>query len=204
MGNVIELVARERTYTGKEVASMLGIGASTLRKWSMLLEQHGYWFLRDSQNRREYRQIDVAALQRFYRLTKDQLFPQEEAAHMIVSHQPPDAARKESAATLAPAPVPVPAPAPASIPMPVHVPNTEQWEAKLQALASHVQQQDIAHHALMERMEKQEAYIRSSLKERDRRLTKAMNDILDAKVQLARMQQERQKSSLWHRLFRLH
>ncbi|CAM3472227.1 MerR family transcriptional regulator [Brevibacillus invocatus] len=202
MGNVIELVARERTYTGKEVASMLGIGASTLRKWSMLLEQHGYWFLRDSQNRREYRQIDVAALQRFYRLTKDQLFPQEEAAHMIVSHQSPDATRKESAATLAPAPVP--APAPASIPMPVYAPNTEQWEAKLQTLASHVQQQDIAHHALLERMEKQEAYIRSSLKERDRRLTKAMNDILDAKVQLARMQQERQKSSLWHRLFRLH
>lgn len=202
MGNVIELVARERTYTGKEVASILGIGASTLRKWSMLLEQHGYWFLRDSQNRREYRQIDVAALQRFYRLTKDQLFPQEEAAHMIVSHQPPDAARKESAATLAPAHVP--ASAPTSMPTPVHVPNSEQWEAKLQALASHVQQQDIAHHALLERMEKQEAYIRSSLKERDRRLTKAMNDILDAKVQLAKMQQEQQKSSLWHRLFRLH
>lgn len=198
MGNVIELVARERTYTGKEVASMLGIGASTLRKWSMLLEQHGYWFLRDSQNRREYRQIDVAALQRFYRLTKDQLFPQEEAAHMIVSHQPPDATRKEVAAALAPAPV-------SSASVPVHVPpHTEQWEAKLQALASHVQQQDIAHHALVERVEKQEAYIRTSLKERDRRLTKAMNDILDTKMQLAKIQQERQKSSLWHRLFRLH
>lgn len=202
MGNVIELVARERTYTGKEVASMLGIGASTLRKWSMLLEQHGYWFLRDSQNRREYRQIDVAVLQRFYRLTKDQLYPQEEAAHMIVSHQPPDAARIESAATSAPAPSP--ASIPTTMPTPVHVQNTEQWEVKLQALASHVQQQDIAHHALLERMEKQEAYIRSSLKERDRRLTKAMNDILDAKVQLAKIQQERQKGSLWHRLFRLH
>ncbi|MGG1253799.1 hypothetical protein ABE205_23370 [Brevibacillus agri] len=82
MGDVIELVARERTYSGREVAEMLGIGASTLRKWGMLLEQHGYWFLRDNQNRREYRQMDVSCLTRFYELTKDQLIPQEEAAQI--------------------------------------------------------------------------------------------------------------------------
>jgi DNA-binding transcriptional MerR regulator len=199
MGNVIDLVARERTYTGKEVAGMLRIGASTLRKWSMLLEQHGYWILRDSQNRREYRQIDVSALQQFYHLTKDQLVPQEEAAQIIVGHQSPESAKMESAAALAPIPIPVPMSASMQVPMPY----TDHWEVKLQALASHVHEQDIAHHALLERVEKQEAYIRSSLKERDRRLTKAMNDILETKAQLARIHNERQKSSLWHRLFRL-
>lgn len=187
MGNVIELVARERTYSGREVAELLGIGASTLRKWSMLLEQRGYWFLRDSQNRREYRQMDVAALQRFYRLTKDQLYPQEEAAHMIVSHHSPEPARMETAVALAPR---------------IQV-NNDEWEEKLHALANHVQQQDAAHLDLLARVEKQEAYIRNSLKERDRRLTKAMNDILDAKVQLARMRDEQRNTSIWHRLFRL-
>lgn len=192
MGEVIELVAREKTYTGREVAELLGIGASTLRKWSMLLEQHGYWFQRDSQNRREYRSLDVAALQRFYRLTKDQLFPLEEAAHMIVSHRDPEPARVETAPALAP-----------SVLTPrLHTPLAE-WEEKLNALASRVKEQDAAQLALLERVEKQEAYIRRSLKERDQRLTKAMNDILDAKVQLARIRDEKRKTSIWHRLFRL-
>jgi hypothetical protein len=187
MGNVIELVARERTYSGREVAEMLGIGASTLRKWSMLLEQHGYWFLKDSQNRREYRQMDVAALQRFYRLTKDQLFPQEEAALMIVQHEPAAPARTETAVA-------------AALPAPV---SNDAWTEKLHALASHVQQQDAKHLALLERVEKQEAYIRSSLKERDRRLMKAMNDIMDAKTELARIKDGQRKTSIWHKLFRL-
>lgn len=190
MGNVIELVARERTYSGREVADLLGIGASTLRKWSMLLEQHGYWFLRDSQNRREYRQIDVAALQRFYRLTKDQLFPQEEAALMIVSHEVGLPVRMETAVALAP---PVPAPV-----------SNNRLEEKLHALAAHVQHQEAAHLELLERFEKQEAYIRSNLKERDRRLMKAMNDIMDAKLQLAKIKDEQRKTSIWHKLFRLH
>ena len=196
MGNVIELVARERTYSGKEVAGMLGIGVSTLRKWSMLLEQHGYWFVRDSQNRREYRQADVAALQRFYRLTKDQLFPQEEAARTIVSQHSPETARRESATTLTPAPGTAPAPRHPEI-------SPTLFEAKLQALAAHVQKQDVAQHALLERIEKQEAYMRSSLKERDRKLTKAMKDILETRAQLARLENQQKKSSLWHRLFRI-
>ncbi|GIO04246.1 hypothetical protein J31TS6_02740 [Brevibacillus reuszeri] len=195
MGNVIELVARERTYSGREVADLLGIGASTLRKWSMLLESHGYWFLRDNQNRREYRQIDINALQRFYRLTKDQLVPQEEAAQMIVTHNSSEPApRSEAAVALAPAPVLHPQ---------IKDESIAQLDQKLHILASHVKQQDAAHQELLARVEKQEAYIRSSLKERDRRLTKAMTDIMDAKAQLAKMKDAERKTTIWQKLFRI-
>lgn len=195
MGEVIELVARERTYSGREVAEMLGIGASTLRKWSMLLEQHGYWFVRDNQNRREYRQMDVSCLTRFYELTKDQLIPQEEAAQMIVSQNGTEAAQRETAVALAPA----------SHPAAVEdaLEALDVIDEKLHALALHVKQQDETQQALLARLEKQEAYIHSSLKERDRRLTKAMNDILDAKVQLAKLKDAERKTSIWHKLFRL-
>lgn len=195
MGNVIELVARERTYSGREVADLLGIGASTLRKWSMLLESHGYWFLRDNQNRREYRQIDINALQRFYRLTKDQLVPQEEAAQMIVTHNSSEPTpRSETAVALAPAPVLHPQ---------VKDESIIELDQKLHILASHVKQQDAAHQELLARVEKQEAYIRSSLKERDRRLTKAMSDIMDAKAQLAKMKDAERKTTIWQKLFRI-
>jgi hypothetical protein len=70
-------------------------------------------------------------------------------------------------------------------------------------LARHVQRQEDAQMALLERLEKQEAYIRSSLKERDRRLTKAMHDILETKAQIARMQDEKRKTTIWHKLFRI-
>ncbi|OUQ88810.1 hypothetical protein B5G50_07800 [Brevibacillus brevis] len=199
MGEVIELLARERTYSGRDVAGLLGIGASTLRKWSMLLEQHGYWFLRDSQNRREYRQADITCLQRFYSLTKDQLIPQDEAARMVVTQSSPEPARKETAVAVAFPPAPV-----SAHPALNHTVVLEELDEKLHALASHVQQQDAAYLALLARVEKQEAYITNNLKERDRRLTKAMNDIMDAKIELAKIKDASRKTSFWQKLIRLY
>ncbi|MDC0762988.1 hypothetical protein POF51_19915 [Brevibacillus sp. AG] len=196
MGEVIELLARERTYSGRDVAGLLGIGASTLRKWSMLLEQHGYWFLRDSQNRREYRQVDITCLQRFYSLTKDQLIPQDEAARMVATQSSPEPARKETAVAVAFPPV-------SSYPALNHTAALEELDVKLHALASHVQQQDAAYLALLARVEKQETYITKNLKERDRRLTKAMNDIMDAKIELAKIRDAERKTSIWQKLFRI-
>ncbi|ATF11877.1 hypothetical protein HP398_16325 [Brevibacillus sp. HB1.4B] len=196
MGEVIELLARERTYSGRDVAGLLGIGASTLRKWSMLLEQHGYWFLRDSQNRREYRQVDITCLQRFYSLTKDQLIPQDEAARMVATQSAPEPARKETAVAVAFPPV-------SSYPALNHTAALEELDVKLHALASHVQQQDAAYLALLARVEKQETYITNNLKERDRRLTKAMNDIMDAKIELAKIRDAERKTSIWQKLFRI-
>lgn len=198
MGEVIELLARERTYSGREVAGLLGIGASTLRKWSMLLEQHGYWFLRDSQNRREYRQVDITCLQQFYSLTKDQLIPQDEAARMVATQSSPEPARKETAVAVAFPPAPV-SPHPALN----HTAALEELDGKLHALASHVQQQDAAYLALLARVEKQETYITNNLKERDRRLTKAMNDIMDAKIELAKIRDAERKTTIWQKLFRI-
>lgn len=251
MKNVIELVAMEKTYSGRELAEMLGVGASTLRKWSMLLEQQGYWFQRDNQNRREYRGADVTALRRFYHLTKEQMTPLEDAARIIAGQASPEMAKRGAAAAISLAPPPVstahptphqtshqayqqpyqanthPSPFPASEisptlaqrpsphPAAVESANTaaalalrtsshvDALEEKLLALAQHVQQQDSVQTALMEQLEQQGAYIRTSLKERDRRLTSAMNEIFEMKKQLARLQDKQRKTSIWHRLFRI-
>jgi DNA-binding transcriptional MerR regulator len=183
---VIELVAKEKTYTGRELAEVLGIGASTLRKWCMLLERHGYRFQRDGQNRREYRQADVVALRTFFELTREKMMPMDKAAAAIVNRiAPSQPNRLETAAALAPR----------------TVSRYDELERQVIALAQHVQNQDAVQMALLERLEKQERYIRSTIKERDRRLTKAMNDILETKVQLAKLQDQQRKTSIWHRLF---
>src|SRR5690554_8085403 len=43
----------KKPYWSKEIADMLGIGTSTLRKWCLILERNGYRFLRDEHDRRE-------------------------------------------------------------------------------------------------------------------------------------------------------
>jgi DNA-binding transcriptional MerR regulator len=183
---VIELVAKEKTYTGRELADTLGIGAGTLRRWCTLLEQHGYRFQRDAQNHREYRQADVVALRTFFEWTREKRMPMDKAAAAIVNRSAPSQPdRLETAAALAPRPLS----------------RYDQLERQVNALAQHVQNQDAVHLALLERLEKQEKYIRSTIKERDRRLTKAMNDILETKVQLAKLQDQQRKTSIWNRLF---
>ncbi|USG64483.1 hypothetical protein NDK47_20380 [Brevibacillus ruminantium] len=211
MKNVIELVAKEKTYSGRDVAEMLGIGASTLRKWSMLLEQQGYWFQRDAQNRREYRPADVIAMRRFFHLTKEQMMPLEDAALTVANQSSHQHARKESAASLSLAPVLPANNAPASNPALAEnaaalalrtSSHVDHLEEKLQALAKHVQHQEAVQMSLMEQIEQQGTFIRNSLKERDRRLTKAMSDIISTKQELARLKDAQRKTSFWHRLFR--
>lgn len=52
----------EQTYTTQEVADTLGIGRSTLNKYSRSLESSGYTFLKDELNRRAYLEKDFEAL----------------------------------------------------------------------------------------------------------------------------------------------
>ncbi|MED1787214.1 MerR family transcriptional regulator [Brevibacillus laterosporus] len=52
----------ERTYWANDVAELLDISVSALRKWSLRLEAEGYCILRDEHDRRAYRECDLIAL----------------------------------------------------------------------------------------------------------------------------------------------
>lgn len=54
----------ERTYWANDVADLLGISTSALRKWSLRLEAAGYFFIRDEHDRRAYRESDIIALRK--------------------------------------------------------------------------------------------------------------------------------------------
>lgn len=204
---VIELVARERIYAPGELAAQLGIGMSTLRKWSALLEQNGYSFLRDSRGRREYRQADTIALRKMRDCIKESLMPLESAAAEVAAsmsrmeaHAEAGISRQEVAATAE------------VLPMVATHPKLrrgeqsfayQMLEQRVDLLARHVQQQDEQHAALLERLDKQERYISINLKERDRRLMKAMDEILKNKIAIAALKDSERKKSIWHWLFRI-
>ncbi|NUJ33000.1 MerR family transcriptional regulator, partial [Pseudoalteromonas sp. 2103] len=53
-----------KVYSPSEIAELLDIKQATLRKYSIMLEEHGYKISRNSQNHRYYQDEDVITLRR--------------------------------------------------------------------------------------------------------------------------------------------
>jgi transposase len=73
-----------QTYTNKEVSEVLCIGDSTLRKWCLLFEEHGYQFKKDENDRRQLTERDIILLKKFREL-KESGLEQENAVNKILS-----------------------------------------------------------------------------------------------------------------------
>lgn len=77
--------SNDKTYWSREIADLLDIGSSTLRKWCLLLEQNGYLFLRDEHERRAFTEHDAIALRKLKDLTKDKGMTLENAVIAVIS-----------------------------------------------------------------------------------------------------------------------
>ncbi|MFN4173530.1 MAG: MerR family transcriptional regulator [Parachlamydiaceae bacterium] len=60
----------ENVYFTKEVADKLGVGTSTVRKYSLLLEEHGYEIDRNDKDQRAFYDADIALMQRIIDLVQ--------------------------------------------------------------------------------------------------------------------------------------
>jgi biotin operon repressor len=66
------------SYAAQNVAETLGIGRSTLNKYSRSLEEHGYTFAKDDRGNRVYTEHDIVALRHFTSLlTKNIMYDKE-------------------------------------------------------------------------------------------------------------------------------
>ena len=77
----------EPVFLNKEVSERLGIGDSTLRKWSISLEIAGYRFIQKEKGDiiiRMYRERDVTALLRYKELIQSKVETMDSVAKIIV------------------------------------------------------------------------------------------------------------------------
>lgn len=72
-----------KSYWSQEVAKLLGISTSTLRKWSIALEAAGYSFIRDENDKRAYLERDIMPLQKMRELLADGM-GMENAANAVI------------------------------------------------------------------------------------------------------------------------
>lgn len=72
-----------KSYWSQEVAKILDISTSTLRRWSTALEKEGYPFIRDENDKRAYLERDIVPLSKMRELLADEM-GMESAAKAVV------------------------------------------------------------------------------------------------------------------------
>jgi len=75
----------ENAYWGKEVAEILQIGESTLRKWCLSLENEGYTFTRGQHKSRAFLDRDILTLRRMKELIQNKDVTLKTASEIVVS-----------------------------------------------------------------------------------------------------------------------
>src|SRR5699024_3961372 len=149
-----------KVYGPREIADLLDMQSSTLRKYSVLLESYGYEIERNSRGHRFYRDKDIMTL-RSVITCMDSGVTLDESVKQVVKHKGNNGYRH-------------------------HISNdTDQYSSDMQEIKGMVQQQSDLIHELTKRLDEQQKYIDESLIERDRQLTNTMHELLEDKKQLA-------------------
>lgn len=170
-----------KVYSPADIATQLKIKESTLRKYSLLLEEAGMKFQRNSQNQRWYSDNDVIALRKLVTLKNNGDMTLKECADAVFLWWKGND-------------IPQPSPATHSVP--------ERHDSDIAELKNMVYKQNELIEALTIQMGKQQDYIKESLERRDRELLQAIRETQQLKLEAAaaQEQQEEKKKTFWQRL----
>jgi len=79
----------QKSYWAKDIAELLDITTSNLRRWSIDLENEGYCFYRDEHNRRAYLEKDIMPLKKLKEFLSNNM-SKNDAIKAVVSMFPQD------------------------------------------------------------------------------------------------------------------
>lgn len=79
----------QKSYWAKDIAELLDISTSNLRRWSIDLENEGYCFYRDEHNRRAYLEKDIMPLKKLKEFLANNM-SKNDAIKAVVSMFPRD------------------------------------------------------------------------------------------------------------------
>lgn len=75
---------QQKAYWANDIAELLDVSTSSLRKWSIDLEKGGYRFYRDEHNRRAYMEKDIMPLKKLKEFLKNKM-SMDDAVNAVVS-----------------------------------------------------------------------------------------------------------------------
>ncbi|WP_245947525.1 hypothetical protein [Bacillus taeanensis] len=162
----------EAAYFSSEVAKSLGIGASTLRKYALALEEQGYNFDRGINNSRVFYQKDVLVIQRLIAAITNQNMSLEQAIKLAVAMN-----TENTVATSATIEEQSPSP-------------FKELCDRIEALEKNQNRLIEVNLTLAKQFEDQKSYITNKLEERDRALMTSLRTIQEEK-------EKQNQSSFW-------
>ncbi len=172
----------ETYYSPKDVKMSLDIGDSTLRKWCLAIEKHGFLFSRTDNNRRIFTEKDIVMLKHFQNLVQVQHMSAENASIIIASRFNEQASPEENIEN--------------------SVPQVRSDNEDLQKLydfmreqQEHIKRQEEFNKHLLERLDQQQEYINERLDTRDQKLMSTLDELQSQK----KIEQEQREKELKQR-----
>lgn len=168
--------------TASDVATLLGIKESTLRKYALILQDAGYQFNTNDKGQRAYFDRDVTVLRRLIDIKKSPDMTLEQSANAVMAWL------EQSNVSLR-----------------VMTDNKEKerYDSDIKELREVIAQQSKLLEELVKKMDQQQKYIDTRLEERDRLLMESIRESQEerkALLQIAAAQEEKKKG-LFSRLF---
>ncbi|MED3982371.1 DUF3967 domain-containing protein [Priestia megaterium] len=186
----------EKAYWGKEVAEILQIGESTLRKWCLSLENEGYNFTRGQHKSRAFLDHDILTLRRMKELIQNKDVTLKTASEIVVSTF--DKGERTRAVLQENELVEASVPA---------VPSVRQEELLMEVLERQERLEE-QNRLLISRLGEQQKYIDEKLEKRDKQFIEAIRESQETKKLIAsaleqqeQREQEEQNKGFFSRLF---
>lgn len=177
----------EAPYSAKDISLSLDIGDSTLRKWCLALEEHGYDFYRTDQNKRLFTEKDIIVLRHFQQLVQDKSMSMNNAALIVTSRFKKEVFSDETAIEQLESEM-------------NNVPGMRSDGQLIQQLVTKIesfeeQQNRLVemNKALLDRLDEQQKYIEERLSMRDQVLMESLRESQEAKKLLLEVREEQQK-----------
>lgn len=182
-----EIKTSEKGYSTSEFASKTGISPSTLRRYSLDLESHGYFVYTNSNNHRVYMKHDIAAFKALKKLFDAKKTADE--AYAEVASKYPDYRKRPTEGSLED--------------NDLIVFSKKEFEALITGFHEQTKQavQEAAVEAAKLAVSENQKLLNESLERRDELLMKGLKNTLETQRQLAATQEEESKKGFWNRLF---
>lgn len=171
-----------KVYSPSDLSDVLKIKESTLRKYCLLLEEHGYEFSKNARGQRYYYDKDVITLRKFITLKDNGMTLEESAAGVVLWHKGNEDNETSVALT-----------------------NTDTHNAMIRYISDMnemkemIQKQSEIIVMLNDKIDKQQEYINNHLEERDNKLMRALQESIETQKQIA---SENEKKGFWRKLFK--
>lgn len=172
----------DQNYSSGDVATMIGIGATTVRKYALQLEKEGYHFSRSSNNARLFTSEDIMAVRYLKELREKTNITVEQAAAIVCEKFAPrnDSLSQEK----------------------IDKKSNDQDFNELKQL---IHQQNELLENLVQLLNRQQQYIDDQLMIRDRSLMHSINEKLEAQKLAAATEEAEitEKQSLFSKVFKI-